>query len=144
MERKKNSRSNRNKDKNDKNTDRITELVQLEHKLSTTSQFKLINTNNKLKVYKIHINKNDQFRLIIPFDSNQSIKLKSNDVNVENFKDLNKITRNVIENFNFKVKTNKEYNCLFFINYLINNIDNLKLDNKAFKEHEVQKLKIVV
>jgi flagellar biosynthesis GTPase FlhF len=119
---------------------RTEELQQLEYRLTKTSQFKLINTTNISKTYKIHISRDDQFRLVIPYDKSKLIELKPY---VEDFNQISGPISNVLNNFNSKVRSSPAKSLLFLVNYLVNNFDNLRDDELSFEQQEALRSKLI-
>lgn len=112
------------------------EIKSLVYKLSTVKNFKLINSTSKQKIFRVDIpNHNESYKLLIPILKTQSISLQSIEETPHN--------KNVIRNFNQKSKpsaNNNETSSLFYVNYLLNNYDNLSLNTNDYKQYELNKL----
>ncbi|CCH43037.1 Spore germination protein [Wickerhamomyces ciferrii] len=110
---------------------RSNEIKNLIYKLTQTQNISLINSNSKQKSFRINI-ESDSYKFIIPFAKNQSVSLNS----ISEELNYNKL---VLKNFNNKTKKNDQ-TLLFYINYLINNYENLKKESNDYKFYEINKL----
>ncbi|ODQ62313.1 hypothetical protein WICANDRAFT_76488 [Wickerhamomyces anomalus NRRL Y-366-8] len=106
------------------------EIRSLIYKLSILKTFKLINSNSKQKTFRIDIN-NDSYKFLIPIDKKHSTSIQS----------IEELSHNkfVIRNFNSKAKSNDK-SLLFYVNYLINNYENLSMNPSDYQSFEVNKL----
>lgn len=113
---------------------RTEEIKSLVYKLSTVKTFKLINSTSKQKIFRVDIpDHNESYKLLIPILKNQTISIQSIEETPHN--------KNVIRNFNQKTKpNNNEKSLLFYVNYLLNNYDNLSLSTNDYKQYELNKL----
>lgn len=106
------------------------EIKSLIYKLSSLKTFKLINSNSKQKIFRCDIYSQNSYKIMIPIDKRIPISIQSiEDVGHNKF---------VIRNFNNKSKSNDK-SLLFYLNYLLNNYENLSMSPNDYKHFEINK-----